>query len=76
MTALPRPGLTSPTALERMRRVAAAVAARHAADVDAKSRFPAETFAALRAERLLGVMIPAELGGEGLGLAAVAELIA
>jgi acyl-CoA dehydrogenase len=76
MTAL---ALSQPTAeapLERMRRVAREVAARHALDVDAQSRFPAETFAALKAERLLGVMIPVDLGGEGLSLAAVAELVA
>jgi acyl-CoA dehydrogenase len=68
------PSLTP--ALERMRRVAATVAAVHADDVDSRARFPAETFAALKEARLLGVMIPAELGGEGLGLAEVAELVA
>jgi acyl-CoA dehydrogenase len=63
-------------ALERMARVADDVAARHAADVDRIGRFPAETFAALKAERLLGVAVPRELGGEGLDLAAVANLCA
>lgn len=76
MTALALSQPTTEAALERMRRVAREVAARHALDVDAHSRFPAETFAALKTERLLGVMIPVDLGGEGLSLAAVAELVA
>lgn len=75
MTAIPRPHPTTEPALVRMRRVARGVAASHADDVDARSRFPAETFAALKAEGLLGVMIPTELGGEGLSLAGVAELV-
>ena len=66
------PVFTSP--LERMRKVAAEVAARHAGDVDGQGRFPAETFAALKEARLLGVMIPVEQGGEGLSLAEIAAL--
>nr|WP_292831317.1 acyl-CoA dehydrogenase family protein [Mesorhizobium sp.] len=58
-----------------MRRVAA-VAAEHGDAVDREGRFPAETIAALKRERLLGLAIPAEYGGEGLGTAAVADLIA
>ena len=44
---------------------AAAVAAKHAAAVDTEARFPAESFAAIKAQRLLGIMVPTELGGEG-----------
>ena len=51
----------------------AAIAAKHAGDVDVKARFPAESVAALRETKLLGSAIPAELGGEG---ASVAELSA
>ena len=43
---------------------AAAVAALHADAVDAGARFPEEAFAALRAENLLGIMVPRALGGE------------
>src|SRR5262249_19533141 len=43
----------------------AAVAATHAASVDTHSRFPSEAIGAARAERLLGVQVPPELGGEG-----------
>ncbi len=56
--------------LERARR-AAEVAAKHAGDVDTQARFPAEALAAMRTERLLGIAISAELGGED---ASVAEL--
>lgn len=58
----------------RARRVAREVAARCAGDVDARARFPQEAFDALRSERLLGVMIPTRFGGEGLGLADVADI--
>lgn len=64
------------TALERMARVADDVAAAHAADVDRDGRFPAETYAALKAEKLLGVAVPREFGGEGLDLAGIANLCA
>ncbi|HEX4618657.1 MAG TPA: acyl-CoA dehydrogenase family protein [Steroidobacteraceae bacterium] len=52
----------------------AAVAARHAGDVDQGSRFPAEAFAAVRAQRLLGIMVPRSLGGEGASLGQVADV--
>jgi acyl-CoA dehydrogenase len=47
----------------RARRVAE-VAARHAPDVDQEGRVPAEAIAALKAERLMGVLAPRALGGE------------
>jgi acyl-CoA dehydrogenase len=59
--------------ISRARRVAA-VAAAQAIDVDQKSRFPAEAMAAARAERLLGVMAPRDLGGEGAGISELAEV--
>lgn len=58
---------------ERIAR-AAAVAAKFADDVDAKGRFPSETMQALKDESLLGIQIPAELGGEGTSIAEIAEL--
>eukprot|EP01037_Dinobryon_pediforme_P020587 gene20586-21259_t len=68
--------VTAESAIARMARVADGVAAEHAAEVDRDARFPAETFAALKAERLLGAWIPVEFGGEGLGLGDVANLCA
>jgi acyl-CoA dehydrogenase len=55
-------------------RSVAAVAAAHALDVDAKARFPAETFAAVKAQRLLGIMVPKALGGEGASIGDVADV--
>src|SRR5579862_8091788 len=57
----------------RVERVAA-VAAMHAAAVDSESRFPREAIAAARAERLLSIAVPRELGGEGLGVADVVDV--
>ena len=54
----------------------AAIARQHAADVDAEARFPAEAFAALRDHRLIGMLIPAELDGEGARAADVADVCA
>ena len=52
----------------------AAVAAQHAAAVDRESRFPAEAIAAARAERLMGIAVPRELGGEGASISDVADV--
>jgi acyl-CoA dehydrogenase len=51
-----------------------AIAAAHAAAVDGESRFPKEAMAAARAERLLGVAVPCEFGGDGLSVAEVADI--
>ncbi len=71
--------LTEPVAIgstgPRMRaRVAGEIAARHAAEVDAAARFPAEAFEAIRAQRLLGIQVPSALGGDGVGIAEVADV--
>ncbi|HUE11337.1 MAG TPA: acyl-CoA dehydrogenase family protein, partial [Steroidobacteraceae bacterium] len=55
-------------------RAAADVAASHAAAVDAEGRFPAEAFAEIRRQRLLGIMVPEALAGEGADLAAIADV--
>ena len=52
----------------------AAVAARHAGEVDSAPRFPAESFAAAKAQRLLGILVPAALGGEGASIREVADV--
>ncbi len=62
------------SASKRMDRVVAAAA--EAVDaVDREGRFPRETAEALKRERLLGVGIPVEFGGEGLSTGEIAELI-
>jgi len=55
-------------------RAAADVAAKHAAAVDAEARFPAEAFGTIRAQRLLGIMVPTDLGGEGASLSKVMDV--
>ena len=60
-------------AVQRAARVAA-IAAKHADDVDQHARFPHEAVDALKAERLLSIQIPAELGGEGVSITEIAEL--
>lgn len=61
-------------AATRMARVAD-IASKAADAVDRDARFPRETIEALKRERLLGVAVPVEFGGEGLSLAVVADLI-
>jgi acyl-CoA dehydrogenase len=55
-------------------RTVAAIAANHAMAVDSAARFPAEAFQSVRAQRLLGVQVPKALGGEGRGIADVADV--
>lgn len=59
----------------RVARVAA-IAAKHADAVDFEGRFPIEAVEALRAERLLGIQIARDLGGEGASISEIAELCA
>ncbi|MGB6504858.1 MAG: acyl-CoA dehydrogenase family protein, partial [Xanthobacteraceae bacterium] len=46
----------------------------HAAAVDRDSRFPEEAMAAIRAERLLGIAVPRELGGEGASITEIIDI--
>jgi acyl-CoA dehydrogenase len=61
---------------EAVRKVASEVAAAHAADVDAKARFPIETLAALREYGVLSAAVPKELGGAGCDMQQLASLCA
>lgn len=79
MNAAPSPAFASPALaadLGARARAAGKIAAKFADDVDKNARFPSEAIAALKAERLLGIMIPVELGGEGASIAQIAELCA
>ena len=55
-------------------RYVAAAAAEHAAEVDRDSRFPHETFAAARQHRLLSMLVPTELGGDGASMSDVVDI--
>jgi acyl-CoA dehydrogenase len=48
--------------------IAAEVAAKHAAEVDRESRFPHETFEALKKAKLLSTAVPKQFGGQGAGM--------
>jgi acyl-CoA dehydrogenase len=52
----------------------AAVASVHANSVDNDRRFPHEAIDALRAERLLGILVPIDLGGEEASILQVANI--
>ncbi|WP_417688226.1 acyl-CoA dehydrogenase family protein [Roseibium sp.] len=65
--------ITAMSVVERARR-AAAVASKHADDVDVQGRFPAEAVEAMKGERLLGMQIPTACGGEGASTAEIAEV--
>jgi len=53
---------------------AAAVAASNASAVDRAARFPAESFQAIKAQRLLSLLVPRALGGEGATIGDVADV--
>jgi acyl-CoA dehydrogenase len=64
----------SPASLVARTQITAAVAARHAATVDTDARFPAEAFESVKAQRLLGLLVPKDLGGEGSSVGDVADV--
>jgi acyl-CoA dehydrogenase len=52
----------------------AAAAGENASTVDREARFPTEAFASARKERLLGILVPAEFGGESASLSDVVDI--
>jgi acyl-CoA dehydrogenase len=67
---------TSPTnVVLSVDRIAASIADASAHDVDRLARFPTETFEALRADGVLGALVPTELGGGGASIADMCEAI-
>ncbi len=59
----------------RAGRIGAEVAGPAAAEVDRDARFPIEAFEALREDSFLSVLIPAELGGLGVSVGDVADVV-
>ncbi len=55
--------------------IARSTLARHAAEVDARARFPEESVTALAREGLLGLCVPTTLGGRGQGPRAFAGVV-
>lgn len=62
------------SALNARAQAAAAVAAANADAVDRAARFPAEAFAAIREQRLLSILVPVELGGDGATVSDAADI--
>lgn len=60
--------------LKTRARAVATIASNNALDVDNAARFPAEAVAALKEQRLLGIGVSRDLGGEGAGVADVADV--
>jgi acyl-CoA dehydrogenase len=60
--------------LAAARAVGVETASRFANEVDVGARFPAESFAALKARKLLGIMVPTSEGGPGAGVADVVSI--
>ncbi len=73
MAASNLPAVNAADLRSRIEKVAE-IAAAHAAPVDRESRFPREAIAAARAERLLGIAIPRDFGGEGSSITEVADV--
>jgi acyl-CoA dehydrogenase len=65
---------TRRTKLDDRLRAIASVAAEHAEAVDREARFPAEAFIAMREQRFLGILVPEDLGGEGISLSEIADI--
>ena len=60
--------------LTRRAEVVASIAAAAADTVDRETKFPTEAIAAARAQRLLGILVPAELGGEEASVSDVVDV--
>jgi alkylation response protein AidB-like acyl-CoA dehydrogenase len=70
----PAAGRREEDAMDRLRRLLPAFAA-DAAEADAEDRFVARNFALLKQEGLVDAGVPAELGGGGLDIPALAEML-
>ena len=60
--------------LSRVHDIGRTVAAPAASAVDREARFPTETFAALRGEKLLSSYVPVEFGGMGLNVVQISRI--
>jgi acyl-CoA dehydrogenase len=60
--------------LELRASITASVAAENAAAVDRDGQFPLQALAAARQQRLLGMLVPSELGGEGASISDVVDI--
>src|SRR6516164_4428274 len=68
--------MTSQTAVAAAKEIAVTTLAASAAQNDRLGRFPDEAIDALSRAGLLGMMVPADVGGSGLGLRPLADVFA
>src|SRR5277367_1662189 len=66
--------LPPPSELKLRVDAVARIAAAHADTVDRQAKFPAEAMDAARAERLLSLLVPAPLGGEGASVSDIVDI--
>src|SRR4051812_623335 len=59
---------------DTVQRIGLEVAGPNANDVDKQARFPHETLAALKKEKLLGAFVPQELGGLGCDITTLGSM--
>ena len=71
---IPTLSVTGAEDLKGRAEAVAAAAAENADAVDRDARFPTETFAAARAQRLLGMLVPVDLGGDGASVSDVVDV--
>jgi acyl-CoA dehydrogenase len=64
----------TPPAIGGRTHAAADVARANAVRVDTEGRFPRESFEEIRRQRLLGIMVPRSLGGEGAPLSEIVDV--
>jgi acyl-CoA dehydrogenase len=57
-----------------VKKIATEIAAKNSVDVDRNARFPTETIAALKREKLLSAAVPTQYGGAGCSLRELAEI--
>ncbi len=67
-------GAATPDDLQARTNAAVAVAKRNAEITDRDGRFPKEAFDELRAQRLLGLLLPRDCGGEAAAISDVAQI--
>src|SRR5262249_43941184 len=65
---------TASSNLDVVRRIATEIAGPAADSVDREGRFPSEAVDAMKKARLLGVLVPKDLGGEGTGMIELASM--
>lgn len=64
----------APTGLRQRAELVASIAAAAADEVDREAKFPEAAIAAARAQRLLGILVPGVLGGEGASVSDVVDV--